>query len=54
MHPQVIAAERRVLIRLRERNEIGDEVLRRLLREADLRKRAGEGDASPGAPPPAP
>ncbi len=42
------------LIGLRENDEIGDDVLRRLLRETDLRKRAGEGDASPGAPPPNP
>jgi CPA1 family monovalent cation:H+ antiporter len=54
MHPEGVAAERRALVGLRERDEIGDEALRRLLREADLRKRAGEGDASPGAPPPNP
>lgn len=53
-HPEGFAAERRTLVGLRENNEIGDEALRRLLRETDLRKRAGEGDASPGAPPPNP
>lgn len=53
-HPEGFAAERRTLVALRENNEIGDEALRRLLRETDLRKRAGEGDASPGAPPPNP
>jgi CPA1 family monovalent cation:H+ antiporter len=52
--PEGFAAERRALLRLREHNEIGDEALRRLLRETDLRKRAAEGDASPGAPPPQP
>jgi NhaP-type Na+/H+ or K+/H+ antiporter len=52
--PEGFAAERRALLRLREHNEIGDEALRRLLREMDLRKRAAEGDASPGAPPPQP
>lgn len=53
-HPEGFAAERRALVGLRESDEIGDEALRRLLRETDLRKRAGEGDASPGAPPPNP
>lgn len=53
-HPESFAAERRALVGLRENDEIGDEALRRLLRETDLRKRAGEGDASPGAPPPNP
>ncbi|WP_043367367.1 cation:proton antiporter [Belnapia sp. F-4-1] len=53
-HPETFAAERRALVGLRENDEIGDEALRRLLRETDLRKRAGEGDASPGAPPPNP
>lgn len=53
-HPEGFAAERRTLVELRENNEIGDEALRRLLRETDLRKRAGEDDASPGAPPPNP
>lgn len=47
-------AERRALVRLRERNEIGDEVMRRQLRETDLRDRVTEGDASPGAGPPNP
>ncbi|WP_052402504.1 hypothetical protein [Muricoccus aerilatus] len=49
-----LAAERRTLLDLRERDEIGDEELRNLLREGDLRKRAAEGDAEPGAPPPRP
>jgi len=40
--------------RTRERDEIGDEAMRRLLRETDLRKRAAEGDASPGGAPPKP
>jgi CPA1 family monovalent cation:H+ antiporter len=52
-----LEAERRELLRLRERDEIGDEALRELLREGDLRRRAAEaeaGDAMPGAPPPRP
>ena len=48
------AAERRALLDLRERGEIGDEALRSLLREGDLRTRAAEGYAEPGAPPPRP
>jgi hypothetical protein len=39
---------------LRERDRIGDEVLVRMLREADLTSRAAEGDALPGAGPPNP
>ena len=53
-HPDSLAAERRALLRLRERDEIGDEALRRLLREADLRGRAAEGDGRTGAGPPNP
>ena len=53
-HPEGLAAERRTLLGLRERDEIGDETLRNLLREMDLRRRAAEGDAEPGAPPPRP
>jgi monovalent cation/hydrogen antiporter len=53
-HPEGFAAERRALVRMRERDEIGDEAMRRLLRETDLRKRAAEGDASPGGAPPKP
>lgn len=49
-----MAAERRALLGLRERDEIGDEALRSLLREGDLRTRAAEGDAQPGAAPPHP
>ncbi|SDC24292.1 cation:proton antiporter domain-containing protein [Belnapia rosea] len=54
VHPEGLAAERRALLGLREHDELGDEALRRLLREADLRKRASESDASPGAAPPNP
>jgi hypothetical protein len=43
-----------VLIRLRERNVIGDEVLVRMLRETDLHARATEENALPGAGPPQP
>ncbi len=50
-------AERRKLLEMRERDAIGDESLRKLLREGDLRERAAEaagGDAAPGAGPPQP
>jgi NhaP-type Na+/H+ or K+/H+ antiporter len=47
-------AARQVLIRLRERNVIGDEVLVRMLRETDLHARATEENALPGAGPPQP
>jgi NhaP-type Na+/H+ or K+/H+ antiporter len=46
--------DRRALLALRERNRIGDEVLRKMLRETDLRQRATEGSALPGAGPPQP
>ena len=52
--PDALAAERQALVRLREEDRIGDEVLRRMLRETDLRERVGEGDALPGAGPPNP
>ena len=41
-------AERMALLRLREDNSIGDEVLRKMLRETDLRSRASEKSALPG------
>jgi CPA1 family monovalent cation:H+ antiporter len=47
-------AERRALLDLRRENAIGDETLRKMLREADLRQRAAEGSALPGAGPPNP
>jgi CPA1 family monovalent cation:H+ antiporter len=49
-------AARRALFELRERDRIGDEALRKMLREADLKTRAAEGPAAalPGAPPPSP
>lgn len=47
-------AARRALLRLRERDRIGDEVLISMLRETDLAARASEGDALPGAGPPNP
>lgn len=47
-------AERRALLRLRETDHIGDEVLRRMLRETDLRSRAAERSTLPGAGPPNP
>lgn len=45
---------RRDLLVLRADNRIGDEVLRRMLREVDLRSRATEESALPGAGPPNP
>ena len=47
-------AERRALLGLRRSNAIGDEVLRKMLRETDLRSRAAERSALPGAGPPNP
>jgi CPA1 family monovalent cation:H+ antiporter len=47
-------AERMALLRLREDNSIGDEVLRKMLRETDLRSRAAEKDTLPGAGAPNP
>lgn len=47
-------AARQVLVRLRERDVIGDEVLVRMLRETDLHARAAEENALPGAGPPNP
>ena len=51
-----LRAARRTLLELRETDRIGDEVLRKMLREADLKSRAAEGPAAalPGAPPPQP
>lgn len=47
-------AERRAVLALRARNRIGDEVLRKMLRETDLRQRSAEASALPGAGPPNP
>jgi CPA1 family monovalent cation:H+ antiporter len=47
-------AARRELLRLREQDQIGDEVMTRMMREADLTARAAEKDALPGAGPPQP
>ncbi len=47
-------AARRALIKLREEDRIGDEVLLRMLRETDLHARAAEEDVLPGAGPPNP
>jgi hypothetical protein len=51
-----LCAARLALLELRETDRIGDEVLRKMLREADLKSRAAEGPAAalPGAPPPQP
>ncbi|HEY8381557.1 MAG TPA: cation:proton antiporter [Microvirga sp.] len=53
-HANGFDSARHALLRLRERNEIGDEVLVSMLRETDLTSRATEGDALPGAGPPNP
>lgn len=47
-------AARQALLALRERDEIGDEVLIRMLRETDLNARASEKNVLPGAGPPNP
>jgi CPA1 family monovalent cation:H+ antiporter len=47
-------AERMALLRLREDNSIGDEVLRKMLRETDLRSRASEKSTLPRARAPNP
>ena len=51
-----LCAARRALLELRETDRIGDEVLRKMLREADLKARAAEGPAAalPGAAAPNP
>jgi len=51
-----LCAARRTLLGLRGEDRIGDEVLRKMLREADLKARAAEGPAAalPGAGPPQP
>lgn len=53
-HANGFDAARQALVRLRERDVIGDEVLIEMLRETDLSSRAVEGDALPGAGPPTP
>jgi hypothetical protein len=53
-HVNGFDAARQTLLRLREQNRIGDEVLISMLREADLASRAAEGNALPGAGPPNP
>jgi CPA1 family monovalent cation:H+ antiporter len=47
-------AARQQLLHLREKDEIGDEVMTRMMREADLAARASEKDVLPGAGPPQP
>jgi hypothetical protein len=51
-----LAAARRASVRLREEDRIGDKVLHKTLREADIKARAAEGPAAalPGAGPPNP
>lgn len=53
-HANGFDAARGALLRLREQDRIGDEMLIRMLRETDLTSRAAEGDALPGAGPPNP
>jgi CPA1 family monovalent cation:H+ antiporter len=47
-------AARQKLLQMRERDEIGDEVMTSMMREADLAARASEKDFLPGAGPPQP
>ena len=49
-----VDAARQKLLRMREGDEIGDEVMTRMMREADLAARASEKDVLPGAGPPQP
>jgi CPA1 family monovalent cation:H+ antiporter len=49
-----VDAARQQLLQMRERDEIGDEVMTRMMREADLAARASEKDVLPGAGPPQP
>lgn len=51
---EAAAAERKALLDLRERDRIGDEVLDEKMRRTDLRERAAEEHALPGAGPPNP
>jgi NhaP-type Na+/H+ or K+/H+ antiporter len=53
-HANGFDAARQALVRLREQDRIGDEVLVAMLRETDLVARASEGNALPGAGPPNP
>lgn len=53
-HANGFDAARQALLRLREEDRIGDEVLVEMLRETDLQSRAAEGDALPGSGPPNP
>ncbi len=53
-HANGFDAARQALVRLRETDRIGDEVLVAMLRETDLVARAAEGDAMPGSGPPNP
>jgi hypothetical protein len=53
-HANGFDAARQALLRLRECDRIGDEVLVRMLRKTDLTSRAAEGDALGSAGPPNP
>ena len=53
-HANGFDAARQALLRLREQDRIGDEVLISMLRETDLTSRVAEGDALPGSGPPNP
>ncbi|HEX8373550.1 MAG TPA: cation:proton antiporter [Geminicoccaceae bacterium] len=53
-HEEELAAERKALLELRERDRIGDEVLDEKMRRTDLRERVMEESAMPGAGPPNP
>ncbi|WP_299822318.1 cation:proton antiporter [uncultured Jannaschia sp.] len=53
-HANGFDAARQALLRLREQDRIGDEVLIEMLREVDLASRAEEDESLPGAGPPNP
>ena len=47
-------AARREAVRLREADEIGDEVMQKMIRSTDLQERSSDSDVLPGAGPPQP
>lgn len=53
-HANGFDAARQALLRLREQDRIGDEVMIAMLRETDLSARTAEGNALPGSGPPNP
>jgi CPA1 family monovalent cation:H+ antiporter len=53
-HANAFDAARQALLRLREQDKIGDELMIAMLRETDLSSRTAEGNALPGSGPPNP